>query len=124
MLFAEFPQYKGIWPQFRQIPDSSLISSDKLRSHATVYMAGLKKIVAVLDNNNELIEATQRIATSHCKWNICKFHIENMVPGLLEVLNLCMDGNMTPEISHSWETLYDIIGNMITLQKGVRRPVI
>lgn len=41
-LFAEFPSYKGIWPQFREIPDSALISSDKLRNHAVVYMAGLK----------------------------------------------------------------------------------
>ncbi|WKY06476.1 hypothetical protein Q1695_006570 [Nippostrongylus brasiliensis] len=121
-LFAEYPQYKGIWPQFREIPDSALISSDKLRNHASVYMAGLKQIVAVLDDNDKLIEATRRIAASHCKWNICKFHIENMVPGLLEVLNLCMDGSLSDEISNAWNTLYDIIGNMITIQKGIRIP--
>ncbi|KAK6026254.1 globin [Ostertagia ostertagi] len=121
-LFAEFPQYKTIWPQFRQIPDSALISSDKLKNHATVYMAGLKEIVDVMDDNEKLIVATRRIAASHCKWSICKFHIQHMVPGLLEVLNICMGGQITPEISRAWETLYDIIGNMIGLQKGVRRP--
>ncbi|KAK5971632.1 GLOBIN domain-containing protein [Trichostrongylus colubriformis] len=121
-LFADFPQYKSIWPQFRQIPDSALISSDQLRNHATVYMAGLKEIVGAMDDTEKLISATRRIAASHCKWSICKFHIEHMVPGLLEVLNICMNRQMTPEISHAWERLYDIIGNMIGLQKGIRRP--
>uniref|UniRef100_A0A7I4YSL0 GLOBIN domain-containing protein n=1 Tax=Haemonchus contortus TaxID=6289 RepID=A0A7I4YSL0_HAECO len=121
-LFSEYPQYKGIWPAFRQIPDSALISSDQLRRHASVYMAGLKRIVDVMDDNEKLIDATRRIAASHCKWSICKFHIEHMVPGLLEVLNICMNRQLTPEISHAWETLYDIIGNMIGLQKGIRRP--
>ncbi|KAE9419966.1 hypothetical protein Angca_005772 [Angiostrongylus cantonensis] len=116
-LFSEYPQYKNIWPQFREIPDSALISSDKLRNHGIVYMAGLKQVVAVLDDDDKLIEVAKRIARSHCKWNICKSHIENMVPSLLEVLNLCMDGEMTPEMANSWTTLYDIIGNIINIEK-------
>ncbi|KAL6738492.1 hypothetical protein Aduo_012034 [Ancylostoma duodenale] len=122
-LFAEYPSYKAIWPQFRAIPDSSLIASDKLRNHAIVYMAGLKKIVAVLDDDEKLIEATARIASSHLKWQICKYHIENMVPGLLEVLSICMKGKMTEEVCEAWQTLYDIIGNMITIQKGARKSI-
>ncbi|RCN24712.1 hypothetical protein ANCCAN_29586 [Ancylostoma caninum] len=30
-LFAEYPQYKQIWPQFRAIPDSSLMNAIELR---------------------------------------------------------------------------------------------
>ncbi|VDM54170.1 unnamed protein product [Angiostrongylus costaricensis] len=116
-LFSEYPQYKSIWPQFREIPDSALISSDKLRNHGVVYMAGLKQVVAELDDDDKLIEIAKRIAGSHCKWNICKFHIENMVPSLLEVLNLCMGSEMTSEIADSWTTLYDIIGNIISIEK-------
>ncbi|KHJ98382.1 hypothetical protein OESDEN_01632 [Oesophagostomum dentatum] len=68
-----------------------------------------------------VLQATAKIASSHLKWNICKFHIEHMVPGLLEVLSICMDGRLTEDICEAWQTLYDIIGNMITVQKGVRR---
>uniref|UniRef100_A0A1I7WDV5 GLOBIN domain-containing protein n=1 Tax=Heterorhabditis bacteriophora TaxID=37862 RepID=A0A1I7WDV5_HETBA len=207
-LFAEYPHYKNIWPQFRAIPDSSLISSDNLKNHAKVYMSGLQcllystllitqkincrfalfitiyltwksmfqEIVTVLDDNDKLCEVTRRIARSHCKWNIYKYHIEvgelrtffqlseilsipqnflskimsllnfyistqrklkcliflkilavsstfksyfiyfqHMVPELIDVLNQCMGGNITPEVAEAWSTLYDIIGNMINI---------
>ncbi|KAF8372548.1 hypothetical protein PRIPAC_78977 [Pristionchus pacificus] len=75
-LFAEFPQYKNIWSNFRAIPDSSLISSDGLKNHASVYMAGLQHIVESLDDDATLGEAIQRIAMSHAKWKIKKYHLE------------------------------------------------
>ncbi|CAJ0602327.1 unnamed protein product [Cylicocyclus nassatus] len=31
MLFSEYPSYKQIWPQFRAIPDSSLMNAMELR---------------------------------------------------------------------------------------------
>ncbi|ETN68587.1 globin [Necator americanus] len=122
-LFAEFPNYKNIWPQFHEVADSSLIFSDKLRNHAKVYMAGLKRIVDVLDDNEKLIEATTKIASSHLKWNICKFHIEHMVPGLLEVLSICMGGKINQDVCEAWQTLYDIIGNMVNIQKRAQKMI-
>uniref|UniRef100_A0A158P6L2 GLOBIN domain-containing protein n=1 Tax=Angiostrongylus cantonensis TaxID=6313 RepID=A0A158P6L2_ANGCA len=98
-LFSEYPQYKNIWPQFREIPDSALISSDKLRNHGIVYMAGLKQVVAVLDDDDKLIEVAKRIARSHCKWNICKSHIE---VGLTKSANnLLADPLWFPRIARS-----------------------
>ncbi|GMR48297.1 hypothetical protein PMAYCL1PPCAC_18492, partial [Pristionchus mayeri] len=120
-LFAEFPHYKSIWPNFREIPDSALISSDGLKNHARVYMAGLQHIVESLDEDATLGEAVHRIAMSHARWNIKKFHIESMVPELLDVLKECMGGTLSQDTAYAWTTLYDIIGNLIqTMQKTSR----
>ena len=87
-LFAEHPNYKDIWPQFRAIPDSSLFNSDSLQNHAYVYMAGLKvdrlsikqksyqSIVAAMEDEETLCKMCKKIAVSHIKWNINKYHIE------------------------------------------------
>ncbi|GMS96102.1 hypothetical protein PENTCL1PPCAC_18277, partial [Pristionchus entomophagus] len=120
-LFAEFPHYKNIWPNFRQIPDSALISSDGLKNHAKVYMAGLQHIVESLEKDATLGEAVHRIAMTHSKWNIKKFHIESMIPELLDVLKECMGGTLPAETAYAWTTLYDIIGNLIQkMQQGSR----
>ncbi|EFO17330.1 hypothetical protein LOAG_11169, partial [Loa loa] len=42
-LVVENPDYKYFWPQFRAIPDSSLISSNVLKNFAQTYMNALKK---------------------------------------------------------------------------------
>ncbi|GMT25025.1 hypothetical protein PFISCL1PPCAC_16322, partial [Pristionchus fissidentatus] len=124
-LFAEFPHYKTIWPNFREIPDSALISSDGLKNHARVYMAGLQHIVESLDDDSTLGEAVKRIAMTHTKWYIKKYHIESMVPELLDVLKECMGGTLPRETAFAWTTLYDIIGNLIQMmQKNSRQSSI
>ncbi|VDM49386.1 unnamed protein product [Toxocara canis] len=75
-LLSEYPEYKTIWPQFRSIPDSSLISSDALKRHAIVYMGGLRQIVESMDDDQKLAEQAYAIAKSHVKWGIQQFHIE------------------------------------------------
>ncbi|CAI4227116.1 unnamed protein product [Auanema sp. JU1783] len=116
-LFSEHPEYKDIWPQFRAIPDSSLLSSDVLRNHATVYMRGLQEIVNSIDDDSTLRQSTRKIALSHLKWNIHKKHIQHMVPELLAVLSHIREGNVTEEEKEAWRKLYDIIGNLIDIHK-------
>ncbi|KAK6017375.1 hypothetical protein OSTOST_17105, partial [Ostertagia ostertagi] len=54
MLFSEVPHYKLIWPQFRAIPDSSLMNAVELRRHASVYMCGLGAIIHSMTRENDL----------------------------------------------------------------------
>ncbi|KHN84243.1 hypothetical protein Tcan_05637 [Toxocara canis] len=44
-MFSDHPQYKGIWPQFRNVPDSALISTPELTKHSRVYMTHMVKPV-------------------------------------------------------------------------------
>lgn len=74
-LFSNFPEYKEIWPQFRGIPDSAIISAEAVKRHGFTYMAGLKTIVDNMENEDQMAEMVARIAISHLKWNICKQHV-------------------------------------------------
>ncbi|KAK5975028.1 GLOBIN domain-containing protein, partial [Trichostrongylus colubriformis] len=75
MLFAEHPQYKQIWPRFREIPDSSLMNAIELRRHASVYMCGLGAIIHSMNRENDLAIQMNRIARAHIKWNVYRIHI-------------------------------------------------
>uniref|UniRef100_A0A0R3RNG4 GLOBIN domain-containing protein n=1 Tax=Elaeophora elaphi TaxID=1147741 RepID=A0A0R3RNG4_9BILA len=73
---SENPDYKFFWPQFRAIPDSSLISSSVLRKFACTYMNALKKIVESLNSNQVPYEVLQRISIKHARHNIQMHHIQ------------------------------------------------
>uniref|UniRef100_A0A1I7S4C3 GLOBIN domain-containing protein n=1 Tax=Bursaphelenchus xylophilus TaxID=6326 RepID=A0A1I7S4C3_BURXY len=111
-LFSETPQYKDIWPQFRPIPDSSLMNSEVLRKHAHTYMGGLKRIIDSHDQD-KLEAELKRIAQSHVKWGIYKAHLMDMLPCLLAVLSQYTDLN--DDIKDAWATLFDVIANMIDI---------
>lgn len=74
-LFSEFPAYKNIWPQFKQIPDSSLMNAPELTKHAAIYMRGLRTIIDNMDDDTRMTRALRKIAYAHVKWNIYKKHI-------------------------------------------------
>ncbi|KAH7710942.1 Protein GLB-14 [Aphelenchoides avenae] len=112
-LFAEYPQYKNIWPQFRQIPDSSLMNSTALRKHAIVYMGGLRAIIDNMDDDEKLNKALRRIAFAHVKWNIHKRHLMHMVEPVLEVVK--ESAYLDDEVRTAWRTLYDVIANLIEI---------
>ncbi|CAD5221153.1 unnamed protein product [Bursaphelenchus okinawaensis] len=111
-MFSDHPQYKDIWPQFRPIPDSSLMNSDVLRKHAHTYMGGLKRIIDSTDQE-KLEKELRKIASSHVKWGIYKHHVINMLPCLLAVLAQYTE--LTDEIKESWTTLFDVIANLIDI---------
>uniref|UniRef100_A0A914UKD7 Globin family profile domain-containing protein n=1 Tax=Plectus sambesii TaxID=2011161 RepID=A0A914UKD7_9BILA len=111
-LFAEYPNYKAIWPQFQAIPDSSLMGAQELQKHAGVYMSGLRNIIASIDDNEALAEQLKKIALTHLKWGIRTFHIQNMLPEVLATVHLCMNG-ITPEVKDAWTTLFAVIASMV-----------
>lgn len=74
-LFSEYPRYKLIWPQFRAIPDSSLMNAVELRRHASVYLKGLGKIIESMRDEEELGKSMSRIAQAHIKWNVQRNHV-------------------------------------------------
>ncbi|CAI5447918.1 unnamed protein product [Caenorhabditis angaria] len=115
--FSDHPHYKNIWPQFRSQQDSALIASNELANHASVYMCGLKEIVEVMDDEEKLTYFMARIARSHVKWNINKYHITNMIPGLDDVLKCCCGPEVDPKITEAWHLMYDVIGNLLDIQK-------
>ncbi|XGW30457.1 hypothetical protein V3C99_009435, partial [Haemonchus contortus] len=115
-LFAEYPQYKRIWPQFRGIQDSSLINAIELRRHASVYMCGLTAIIHSMNREDELEVQMKRIAKAHVKWNVHRSHVENMLDPALEVLKECND-DFDEEAKQAWSTLYDIIAEVIEIYR-------
>lgn len=74
-LFSNFPEYKNIWPQFRGIPDSSIITASVVKKHGLVYMNGLKTIIDSIQNEEKLNETISKITAAHLKWHIYKYHI-------------------------------------------------
>ncbi|KAF8371033.1 glb-14 [Pristionchus pacificus] len=122
LLFSEHPRYKNIWPQFRAIPDSALMSAVELRRHASVYMKGLRAIIDAMDDEISLAEQLKRIARAHIKWNIHKAHVMHMLLPVLEVLSKALNQRpLSPEIADAWTTLYDVIANLIDIFREVER---
>uniref|UniRef100_A0AC34FA93 Globin family profile domain-containing protein n=1 Tax=Panagrolaimus sp. ES5 TaxID=591445 RepID=A0AC34FA93_9BILA len=114
-MFAENPQYKNIWPQFRNIPDSSLISSDQLKNHAKVYFGGMKNIIESMNagDESEFRNMIRRMARSHAKFAVRKSHIIAMLPEFIAVLKSC-GVPITEGIKDAWYTLFDVIGNLLS----------
>lgn len=111
-MFSEHPEYKFIWPQFRQIPDSSFILSSALKQHAVVYLGGLKSIIKNINDEKKIDMIIKKIAFSHVKWDIKKSHIQNMLPEILFVLKEILI-NYNKEVEDAWTSLYTIIGDLI-----------
>uniref|UniRef100_A0A0N5B3B9 GLOBIN domain-containing protein n=1 Tax=Strongyloides papillosus TaxID=174720 RepID=A0A0N5B3B9_STREA len=115
-MFIENPEYKYIWPQFRQIPDSSFILSSSLRQHAIVYLGGLKSMIENVYDKEKIEILVKKIAYAHIKWEIKKRHVDNMVPELLFVLKDILP-NYNKDIEDAWRSLYTIIGNLLEKSK-------
>ncbi|KAK6054252.1 hypothetical protein COOONC_08243 [Cooperia oncophora] len=91
-------------------------------NNSKVEVDALHKEIARLSlEQRSLIRYSYKVYGSRSYKERARLICKHMVPALLEVLNICMDRQITPEISQAWERLYDIIGNMIGLQKGIRR---
>ncbi|VDK86091.1 unnamed protein product [Litomosoides sigmodontis] len=113
---SENPEYKFFWPQFRAIPDSSLISSVVLRNFARTYMNALKKIVESLSKNEVPHEVLQRIAMKHARHNIQMFHIEKMIKPLLGNVRRAL-GQRDERVEETWKKLFRTIGTIIDYYK-------
>ncbi|KAI6180047.1 Glb-14 [Aphelenchoides besseyi] len=112
-LFSNHPTYKNIWPQFRQLPDSSLMHSTVLRSHARVYMGGLKVIINSMDKDEMLERSLRGIAHAHVKWKVHKKHLIDMLPCILETFETHFP--LSDEAKEGWTTLFDVIANLIDI---------
>ncbi|CAI4228115.1 unnamed protein product [Auanema sp. JU1783] len=117
-LFSEYPRYKLIWPQFRAIPDSSLMHANQLRRHSSVYMAGLRSIIHSMNKETELADQLMRIAKAHIKWNIHRSHIQHMLDPVLEVVKEANGYEMDDETKEAWTTLYDVIAELIEIYRA------
>ncbi|CAJ0953372.1 unnamed protein product, partial [Mesorhabditis belari] len=120
LLFAEYPQYKKIWPQFRAIPDSSLMNAIELRKHASVYMCGLRQIIYSLENEKDLADHLNRIARAHIKWSVYRHHVEHMCAPVLETLG-AVSGGIDEKTKEAWTRLYDVIANLIEIYREVNK---
>ncbi|KAE9556448.1 hypothetical protein FO519_000333 [Halicephalobus sp. NKZ332] len=112
-LFSEFPNYKNIWPQFKQIPDSSLMNAPELTKHAAVYMRGLRTIIDNMDDDTRMTRALRKIAYAHVKWSVYKKHITHMLNPVLEQVQI--HSGMNLEIKEAWTTLFDVIANLVDI---------
>ncbi|KAI6174977.1 Globin family and Globin-like domain and Globin, structural domain-containing protein [Aphelenchoides bicaudatus] len=112
-LFSNHPQYKDIWPQFKQIPDSSLMHAPELRRHARIYMAGLRLIINSMNDDDKLETALRGIAQAHVKWHIHKYHLINMLPCVIESFQAKFPMNV--DQVQAWTTLFDVIANLIDI---------
>ncbi|PAV78126.1 hypothetical protein WR25_01865 [Diploscapter pachys] len=74
--FAEYPDYKNIWPNFRGVQDSAIVSSEQLRKHAIKFMHGLKEIVDNLESDEKLVETTKKICKKHVTLGVNRMHVE------------------------------------------------
>nr|CDP95810.1 BMA-GLB-14 [Brugia malayi] len=109
---SENPDYKYFWPQFRAIPDSSLISSSVLRNFAHTYMNALKKIVESLNNEQMPYEVLQRISAKHARHNIQMHHMQKMIKPLLENVRRAL-GRHDENAERAWETLFQTVGAIV-----------
>ncbi|CAB04152.2 Globin domain-containing protein [Caenorhabditis elegans] len=112
-LFSEYPRYKLIWPQFRAIPDSSLMNAVELRRHASVYLNGLGKIIDSMRDEEALGKSMSRIAVAHIKWNVQRNHVIHMIEPVLEVVKECNGYQLDDETRQAWTVLYQVIADLI-----------
>ncbi|TMS34369.1 hypothetical protein L596_001980 [Steinernema carpocapsae] len=101
-----------MWPQFRAIQDSALVSSDQLRRHVQIYMKGLHNVIGAMDDEAELTRILRRIADAHARHGVHQFHVHNMLPEFVAVLYPCLH-QRSPEVKKAWTTFFDVIGSLI-----------
>uniref|UniRef100_A0A0R3RLX9 GLOBIN domain-containing protein n=1 Tax=Elaeophora elaphi TaxID=1147741 RepID=A0A0R3RLX9_9BILA len=112
LLFSDFPEYKQIWPQFRGIPDSSIITACAVKNHGSVYMAGLRTIIDSMQDEEKLVETISKITAAHLKWRIYKYHIMNMLKEVIVTLQ-SYPPCQGKEVEDAWFILFDVIGNLV-----------
>ncbi|PAV76118.1 hypothetical protein WR25_14241, partial [Diploscapter pachys] len=111
--FAEYPDYKNIWPNFRGVQDSAIISSEQLRKHAIKFMHGLKEIIDNLDSDERLVETTKKICKRHVTLGVNRMHVEHMVPELLVSLKHCLGPAMCEQTELAWRALFNCISTIL-----------
>ncbi|VDM08511.1 unnamed protein product, partial [Wuchereria bancrofti] len=111
-MLSENPDYKYFWPQFRAIPDSSLISSSVLRNFARTYMNALKKIVESLNNEQMPYDVLKRISAKHARHNIQVHHMQKMIKPLLENVRRTL-GRHDENAERAWEKLFQTVGAIV-----------
>ncbi|VDK72009.1 unnamed protein product [Onchocerca ochengi] len=116
---SENPEYKYFWPQFRAIPDSSLISSCVLRNFAGTYMNALKEIVEGLNNEQMPKKVLRRISIKHAAHNIQMHHIKKMIRPLIENVRGVL-GRRDENAERAWETLFHTIGSITEHYKSIK----
>ncbi|KAI6218647.1 GLOBIN domain-containing protein [Aphelenchoides fujianensis] len=121
-LFSEYPLYKDIWPQFRAIPDSSLMYSQELKKHVQMFSRGFNSIVEKLENGDELQELLRKYAKLHSKRSIYKTHIMNMHTEYMIVLR-SLGVESKADIEDAWHTFFDAIGNLVDPMKTELKAV-
>ncbi|KAI6212084.1 GLOBIN domain-containing protein [Aphelenchoides besseyi] len=112
-LFSDHPSYKDIWPQFREVPDSSLMNAEALRKHAAVYTCGIRKVISSMSDDVELEKALRRIAHAHVERNIHKRHLMSMLPCFLKAFEEYK--TLDEQSREAWTTLFDVIANLIDI---------
>lgn len=85
-LLSDFPEYKDIWPQFRGIPDTSIIIADAVKKHGMIYMAGLKSIIDSMQDEEKLVKTITKITAAHLKWHIYKNHIMACIQTFITII--------------------------------------
>ncbi|KAI6181225.1 GLOBIN domain-containing protein [Aphelenchoides besseyi] len=111
--FSDHPSYKDIWPQFREVPDSSLMNAEALRKHAAVYTCGIRKVISSMSDDVELEKALRRIAHAHVERNIHKRHLMSMLPCFLKAFEEYK--TLDEQSREAWTTLFDVIANLIDI---------
>ncbi|KAK6015891.1 hypothetical protein OSTOST_18634 [Ostertagia ostertagi] len=109
MLFAEDPHYKQIWPQFREIPDSSLMNAIELSLH--VWTGCNYQLYESRERSRHPDEPNRKGA--HQMERASGPHREMLEP-VLAVVKECND-DFDNETKQAWTTLYHIIADLIEI---------
>uniref|UniRef100_A0A915I2C7 Globin family profile domain-containing protein n=1 Tax=Romanomermis culicivorax TaxID=13658 RepID=A0A915I2C7_ROMCU len=112
-MFSDYPQYKQLWPKFKFIPDSSLMSAPELQNFAQIYMEGLKAIITRLHDRENVVETLEKIARAHMVKSVQRYHIEHMLPGLLEIMERENKRPLGDQVRKAWLKLVDVIAQLI-----------
>uniref|UniRef100_A0A915HQ04 Globin family profile domain-containing protein n=1 Tax=Romanomermis culicivorax TaxID=13658 RepID=A0A915HQ04_ROMCU len=114
-LFQDYPEYKNLWPQLRCISDSLLFGHTLLDQLGAIYCNGLKEIVSSMDDDEKLCYQMEKIAHKHHIKRVTRVHLQNMLPKLIETLEMGSGKSVSDETSEAWKKLFNAVASIIEL---------
>ncbi|CEF60650.1 Globin family and Globin-like domain and Globin,structural domain-containing protein [Strongyloides ratti] len=113
-MFKEYPDYKNVWSQFKNMSDEELSQTPLLWKHATTFVFGLERVIRTMDDQEMMILMIHSTANQHKSWGLKKEHFFAMVHLITDIL---MEEKGEPDekyaIMEAWESFYDVLGTLV-----------
>lgn len=101
---------------FTTAPALQPLFGTDMETQAQRFMSGLRAIVALLEDSQQLQKLLVPLAARHQHYGVRAYHYENFGDALLWAFHKVLGRRFTPEMLHAWRAAYLLISRSMTQQ--------